>query len=109
MNKKIIIKIADDFSAVPGARYRTDGKFSGQEFYEEILLIKIKEALESNSKVLLDLDGTWGLASSFISEVFTRLKKDFPDTEKILETLEFKSDEEPLFIDKIKNTIRDTQ
>lgn len=31
MNKDIIIKIATDFSRIPGARYPEEGDYSGQE------------------------------------------------------------------------------
>ena len=56
MNKKI--SVANDFSRTPGARYRTDGDFSGQEFYEEILIMDFKLAKESRSKLIIDLDGS---------------------------------------------------
>ena len=42
-NDCIKISIAKDFSLYPGARYRTDGDNSGQQFYEDILKPKFNK------------------------------------------------------------------
>jgi hypothetical protein len=60
------IVIATDFSDAPGARYRADGPKSGEEFLEDLLRPKFKAALAAGGLLLVDLDGTWGYASSFI-------------------------------------------
>jgi len=96
-NTYIQIKVAKDFGVYPGARYRTDGPFSGQEFYEDILKPKFQKAWTDSQKIVfIDLDGTFGYASSFISEIFIRLVKDFEDKKAIIKKLEFKSEDEPL-------------
>lgn len=104
MNKTI--SIANDFSTTPGARYRTDGKFSGQEFYEDILKPELDTIWNNpNHFITVDFDGTFGYASSFISEVFLRLSNDFKDKSKIKEKINFKSDEDPLLVDSVLETI----
>ncbi len=108
MDDKIIIKIATDFNVYPGARYKADGEFSGEAFYEDLFKSKFQSACDENKILVLDLDGTWGYASSFISEIFTRMVKDF-GKEKIKAHLEIKSEEEPLLKDKINRIIDEIQ
>ena len=48
MNKDIIIKIATDFSRIPGARYPEEGDYSGQEFRQNVLHPALKKAIEMN-------------------------------------------------------------
>ena len=70
MNKDIIIKIATDFSRIPGARYPEEGDYSGQEFRQNVLHPALKKAIEMNVKLIVDLDGTAGLGTSFLEESF---------------------------------------
>ena len=72
-----ILKIRDDFSPFPGARYYTDGPRSGQEFYETCLKRAFQDALDKREKLTVDLDHTAGFGSSFLSESFGRLVEDF--------------------------------
>jgi uncharacterized protein DUF4325 len=60
------IKIATDFSRYPGGRYRKLGKYSGEEFRDEILV----KALMTEDAVSVILDGTAGYGSSFLEEAF---------------------------------------
>jgi len=64
------IKIATDFSRIPGARFQSEGDFPGKEFREKILLPKLNEAISKNEKLEIDLDGTAGLGTSFLEESF---------------------------------------
>lgn len=107
---KIQISIAKDFSIYPGARYRTDGNFSGQQFYEEILKPKLKQVWDKDNQLLfIDLDGTFKYASSFISEIFLRTVKDFKDKDKIKKKMEFKSEDAPLLINAIWQIIDEAE
>ena len=72
-----LLKISTDFSIVPGARYYSDGPLSGEEFYDNNLRKAFQEALENNEKLTVDLDGTAGYASSFLSESFGLLSEHF--------------------------------
>lgn len=103
--KKNTIIISSDFTDAPGARYRNDGPKSGEEFYEEILKPIFIETKEKQGELLIDLDDTWGYASSFISGSFGKLSSEF-GTEDVLKYLRFKSQDEPLLIEKIKDEIK---
>ncbi len=102
MAKKIKDKIhvASEFSDTLGARYKTDGPFSAEEFLENILLPKFKEAISQNYKLLIDLDGVWGYPSSFVSGTFGVLSIKY-GSEKVLDFIEFKSKENSIRLEKI--------
>ena len=100
--EKIII--SKDFTDAPGARYKTDGDKSGEEFYDKHLKVKFQTVLSQKGLLHIDLDDTWGYASSFISASFGRLSKEFK-AEVVLKHLDFKSDDDPLLIEKIKHLI----
>ena len=101
--EKIIV--ASDFSEAPGARDRADGPKSGQEFYEELLLPSFEAAVASNRTLLIDLDGVWGYASSFISGSFGVLAKKF-GSEVVKKTLTFKSQDDATLLRTIEEEIR---
>lgn len=98
------IKISKDFSPTPGARYYKDGPFSGEEFYNKLLADKFKEAIESKTRLIIDLDGTEGYATSFLDEAFRRLSLAFNPSE-VWENIEIISLEEPDWIEEIKSYI----
>lgn len=64
--KNMTIYVAKDFTKMPCVRLREDGRNSGQEFRDDILL----PALRANEKVTVDLDGVLSLGSSFLEEAF---------------------------------------
>lgn len=101
-----LLKIASEFSTTPGARYLTDGKHSGQEFYEQILKKRFESLLKANLKLTIDLDGTHGYATSFLDEAFGRLSKDF-GADVVIANTKFISNEEPYLIDEIKEYINE--
>lgn len=104
-NEYLIISVAKDFSDAPGARYRDDGPDSGQEFYEEKLRPAYLEAVEKNQNLLIDMDGAYGYATSFISEAFGRLGREF-DPDNVLNRIRIKSDEDPLLTEYVFKTIK---
>jgi hypothetical protein len=56
-----------EFTKFPGARYKSLGPFSGEEFRDE----KLIPAIEKNGKELVvNLDGVFGYGSSFLEEIF---------------------------------------
>lgn len=65
-----IIKIGSDFSRTPGGRFISDGPDSGQLFRDRFLVPRIKDAIDSNSKVTVIMDGPRGYLSSFLEEAF---------------------------------------
>ena len=49
----ILINICNDFTDTPGARYRSEGDFSGEEFRETILGLNAEyESLNKDAKIL---------------------------------------------------------
>lgn len=64
------IIIAKDFSETPGARHYNEGEFSGEQFREEVLVPNYLDAVENGEKLIIDLDGCYGFATSFLEESF---------------------------------------
>jgi hypothetical protein len=100
----ITIKIKD-FSATPGHRSREDGPFSGDQFLDEVLRPRYQEAVNSKQKLLVDLDGTAGYATSFLEASFGGLAREY-DIQDLLQNMEFKSEAEPYLPEEIRGYIR---
>jgi hypothetical protein len=105
MEVKDSIVIAVDFGPTPGARYRRDGKFSGEEFLEDHLEPKFEKAVTGNYTLLVDLDGVWGYPSSFVSGSFGKLSLS-KGADLVLKHLKFKSDENPMRLERIIREIK---
>lgn len=99
-----IYKIAEEFTDTPGGRNKSDGKFSGEQFRDDILIPIIKSLVE-NERLCIDFDGSYGYPTSFLEEVFGGLVRKY-DYKSILDKLEFKSDEEPGLIDEIREYMK---
>lgn len=99
-----------DFSITPGSRYRDEGKkaHSGQEFREDFLEPKFKEALQSDKLLIVNLDGTIGYGTSWLEEVFGGLARNY-GIEEVLNRIEFISEEEEYLIEDITQYIRDAK
>lgn len=100
----IEINIASEFTKTPGARNYSDGKKSGEEFFDELLLPRYKIASERGVKLKIYLDGTEGFPSSFLNEAFGRLGNTFPPDE-VWGNLILISNEIPKYISKVKSSI----
>jgi hypothetical protein len=98
------LNIAAEFSRTPGPRFRSEGKFSGEEFRETILKSRLERALREGVMLHVDLDGGYGYATSFLEEAFGGLARQY-DPELILKTLSIKSDEEPYLVEDIRGYI----
>jgi len=105
----IEIKIRREFTATPGARFKTDGNFSGEQFREEILEPKFKEAIEKKEKLFIDLDGGYGYAQSFLEESFGGLARMY-GVKEVEDSIErIKSEDEPRLIEDIQQYIRNAK
>ena len=62
---KKVISLAQDFSRHPGPRFVNQGPHSGERFRR--VLVK---ALSEYERIVVDLDGTTGIGSSFLDEAF---------------------------------------
>lgn len=98
------INICKDFSETLGARYISEGPFSGEEFRDTILIPKYEEAIAKDEKLIIELDGGYGYPTSFLEEAFGGLARQF-NPEEVLNTLYFISDDEPSLIEEIKRYI----
>ena len=103
----IYLNVAKDFSDALGGRYRKDGAFSGEEFYENYLLPRFEKALEKNTALIVNLDSVWGFPTCFIYESFGKLSIQF-GKKKVHSNLKFISLDEPLLIKEIHSVIEDT-
>ena len=105
-NKTVKISVADDFSRTPGARYRAEGPWSGQEFREDVLGPAFVEATKAGAKLRVNLDGCAGYATSFLEEAFGGLAREH-GTKAVLSSLELTAEDEPLLVDEIMRYIRE--
>jgi hypothetical protein len=101
-----MVNVAKEFSIYPGARYRKDGPHSGEEFRDELLAPRFRQALEQARKLLVNLDGAEGYATSFLEEAFGGLAREY-GARKVLAHLELQSLDEPLLVNEIEKYIRE--
>ena len=98
------IKILTQFCESPGPRYCRQGKWSGEQFYHEILNQSFGEAYQNGDKLILDLDGTDGYMSSFLDEAIGNLVYDF-GMQVVKDNLIVISREEPVWKKVIENEV----
>ena len=99
------INIAQDFNDVLGGRFYSDGQYSGQEFFEEILKRKYEEAIGKKEKLEINLDGTFGYPSSVIDQSFGELGRKYGE-KMVQNTLTFISEDQPSLENKIRDYIK---
>jgi len=104
---EVIINIAKEYSSTPGARYITDGPFSGEDFRDNFLEEKYKQCIKNNEKLTINFDGGYGYGTSFLEESFGGLVRKGYDGKQMLEIMIFISDEEPELINKVQKYIKD--
>ncbi len=99
---QMILNVSD-FSKNPGLGLSEYGPDSGEDFYPLLKEAFIK-ALNEKSELVVNLDGVWGYSPSFLKQVFGSLSKEFSE-EDIREILKIYSQEEPHWIDYIKEIL----
>lgn len=80
-----LIRIAEDFSRLPGGRYPQDGDGNGTTFREKFLV----PVLKSHGTARIILDGTRGYPSSFLEEAFGGLVRAGYDPDRIKKSFSF--------------------
>ncbi|MGR7813215.1 STAS-like domain-containing protein [Lacinutrix undariae] len=100
----IIIDIPNDFTKTPGWRTYDDGPNSGQEFYDKLLKERFEEALKTNVKLKVILDGSNGYTTSFLNEAFRLLGGAF-GADAVWDRLVIVSNEVPKYIERIKKGV----
>src|SRR5688572_17036847 len=88
------VRVAD-FTTLPGPRYIADGKNSGEEFRDKVLVPAYDEARKSDETLEVDLDGVeFGYPASFLEESFGGLAR-LRSIEEVQKRLCFASADEP--------------
>ena len=82
-----------DFTLLPGARYRTDGDGSADEFFEDHVESALDAAQEDETDFQIDFDDTYGYASSFESQLAKRISEKY-NHDYIDKHLKLKSDDD---------------
>jgi hypothetical protein len=104
----LTINIAEDFSPIPGARYPSEGDFSGEEFRTNILAPKLKEAIANSEILVINLDGSCGYGTSFLEESFGGLiRTDKLELSDIHKHIKFISNDDPAYIEEIESYLSD--
>jgi hypothetical protein len=104
--EKIELKFTKDFTPYPGGRSRSTGDHSAEEFYEDVLQGKFKQAVDEDKILEINLDGAAGYAGSFLDEAFGRLGHEF-GLDECKKRLEFITEEEPYLKDEIFQSIEE--
>ena len=108
MNNTVILVVAKEFSPTPGFRTKEEGPFPAVDFRDKLLLPKLKDAIENNDTLIVDLDGAAGYGTSFLEEAFGGLIREcnllYDD---IMTHLKLKSDEDPSYIEEINGYLSD--
>lgn len=107
--KKFFLKISEDYTETPGARYIADGLFSGEDFRDNVLEKKYLECLASNRKLIIDFDGGYGYSTGFLEESFGGMVRKGYHTTDLLNNIIFISTEEPSLINDITNYMLDEE
>ena len=99
---EVLFSIARHFSPNPGPRLAKQGAHSGEALRRK--LVRILESTQST--VLVDLDGTRGIGSSFLDEAFGGLiRTERKSRDDILKRLKFQSRIDPSYIETILDSI----
>ncbi len=100
------LNIASEFSRFPGPRLRKEGQYSAEQFRDELLLPLFQKAESSNQLLLVDLDGGFGYATSFLEEAFGGLARQL-GSDRVLRVLTFRTADEPYLEDDIRRYVRE--
>lgn len=101
-----IVKVLE-FTDLPGARHRDDGDGSADEFFEDYLESSLSDIFNKKQGIVtIDLDGTYGYASSFVSQLAVRIKELFKGKKRsIKKHIIIKSDDDPWQRERFWNEI----
>lgn len=105
---KVKYSIAQGFSRHPGPRQIIEGANSGELFRTKVFRDLVRKAIQEESTIVLDLDGTAGYGTSFLEECFGGLiREDGIPYEALVNRFEFISNEEPYLINDILAYLKD--
>jgi len=99
------LDVATEFTTTPGPRSESEGAFSGEVFLKQILEPRFVDAQRQGVKLLVNLDGTEGYATSFLEAAFGGLARSH-GVAAVQQVLEFKSDDEPYLVEEIREYVK---
>jgi hypothetical protein len=99
--------IAREFTDTPGPRFEVQGPWSGEMFRKKHLSNWFRDAIRAGATLVVDLDGGYGYAPSFLEESFGGLAREC-GIERVLSTVEIRSSEQPLLEEKVRRYIRES-
>jgi hypothetical protein len=99
-----LIKVTE-FTKTPGARYMSEGPNSGEEWLKVHLDPAFVRARSGGARLMVDLDGVVGFATSFLEEAFGGLVR-LHGVAAVEAVLEVKCTEDPYIVDEIYDFIR---
>lgn len=106
MHKQTYIAKVTDFTTLPGARHCNDGDGSADEFFDKFVKTKLEEALSTKNTMTIDLDGTMGYASSFVSQLALRALDVCNKPNILKKIIHVKSDEDPIQVDRFWSEVK---
>lgn len=101
-----VIKIAEEYSKTPGGRWRRLGDYSGEDFYETLLLPRFLEVEETGDKLVVYLDGARSYPNSFLDQSFGELARNY-GVQKVRNTIKFETKIFSWIVDYINKEIWD--
>lgn len=108
MNNTVLLVVAKEFSSTPGFRTKEEGPFPAVDFRDNLLYPRLKDAIENNDILMVDLDGSAGYGTSFLEEAFGGLIRECKlSYQDIKAHLQLKSDDDPSYIDEINGYLYD--
>lgn len=102
------ISVRENFSKTPGHRSPDDGPFSGELFLDDVLRPAFVDCRKRSEKLIVDLDGTSGYATSFLEASFGGLAREFP-IDEVLQNVTVICGNEPYLVDEVTNYIREAR
>lgn len=91
MASELMIDIAGEFHPYPAGRDEDDGPHNGRKFREELLLPRVRQALEKKQDLVVSLRGVKSFGSSFFEEAFGGLVRAGIDKRSLLHHLRFQA------------------
>lgn len=102
--EKYEIKVAQEFSKALGGRYARLGAYSGENFYNKILLDRYENAVADGEKLYVYLDGAGPYGSSFLDQSFGELARK-KGLEAVLINIVFKTENLQWVVDYLMKNI----
>lgn len=96
--------IANEYSKNPGARYKKQGPYSGEDFRETVL-VPFFNTKKDGDLLEIDLNDLNGYPSSFFEEAFGGIARIYNQAD-VLKSLKFDCEDNPLFIDDLISYIK---